>query len=65
MRWPFRRPEDPLITTLIKRPKYTFVGCDEDLELRTRVRRAQAEARRREALQIDTRDDRSQLRRVK
>lgn len=64
MRWLFRRPADPLIATLIKRPHYTFVGCDEDLELRTRIRRAHAEARRREALKIDTRDDRAHLRRV-
>lgn len=63
--WPFRR-RDRVIATLIKPPVYRFTGHDEALEQRARERRKHADRVRRDACQIDTRDDRpAKLHRVR
>lgn len=64
--WPFRRRRDDLIDSQIKPPVVKFTGHDEALEQKARARRQHADQVRRDARQIDTRDDRaSKLYRVR
>lgn len=57
--WPFRRRRDAKIDSMIRPPVYKFTGHDEAMEQRARERRQHADRVRRDAFQIDTRDDRA------